>query len=194
MSSINYSLPKTIAIGLGGNIESKAGSPKSTLIASRPLIENAIDEWFKFFLKKNSISSSINFNIDFRWSPLYKTQPIGGPKGQPDFINAVLVIHGDSLEKLNPSIEAAKNLLKRFCSIEKEFGRDRLLSKSKWGPRSLDIDLLAWGDLHIHTPDLILPHPRLIERDFVIIPLAKALKVDSIPPVQIPPQEGWWEQ
>ena len=92
------------------------------------------------------------------------------------FINAVLVIRGNRMAKLQPSVTKATDLLHRLYVIEKEFGRDRNFEKVHWGPRSLDIDFLSWGNLHIHNSEFILPHPRIMERDFVLNPLAEALK------------------
>ncbi len=191
MSSINYSIPNTLAIGLGANIKSCAGPPKLTLITVRPIIENTITEWANDFLMNNAYAHSIRNKLDFNWSPLYKTKPIGGPKDQPDFINAVLIVSSGDFKELTPSKKAALDLLKRLCKIEKKFGRQRIVH---WGPRSLDIDLLAWGNLHIQSKALTLPHPRLIERDFVIIPLAEALKTKSDEtPIRMMPVEGWKE-
>jgi 2-amino-4-hydroxy-6-hydroxymethyldihydropteridine diphosphokinase len=62
-----------------------------------------------------------------------------------------------------------KKLLQRAMNVEASFGRDR--SKGRWGPRTLDIDLLAYDNLVIDEPGLILPHPRMFERAFVLVPL-----------------------
>ena len=191
MSSINYSIPNTLAIGLGANIRSYAGSPKSTLISARPLIEQTITEWLKEFFDESASDNSLDIKPDFRWSPLYKTKPIGGPNHQPHFVNAVLIVSGENFKESSPSLRAASDLFKRFCKIEAQFGRERVIH---WGPRSLDIDLLAWGDLQIKNKELTLPHPRLIERDFVIIPLGEALKAKSEEiPIKITPLEDWEE-
>ena len=193
MSSINNSIPQTLTIGLGANSNSPAGSPESTLILARPVIENVINEWICSYLNENKNKISIDSESVFIWAPLYKTKPIGGPQGQPDFVNAALVVHGGNFVEVPPSIELAKKLLKQFLLIEKDFGRDRSIKSVKWGPRSLDIDLLAWGGLQVNSSDLTLPHPRSIQRNFVIIPLAEALKIKPEPPIQLPPQKGWGE-
>ena len=57
-------------------------------------------------------------------------------------------------------------------AVERRFGRDRA-DEQRWGPRTLDIDLIAYGDVSIDTPELTLPHPRLFERAFVLVPLAE---------------------
>lgn len=94
-------------------------------------------------------------------SSLYLGKPMG-PADQPDYVNAVAAI--DTL--LSP-----KALLAELRKIEDRQGRDR--SAEKWGPRVLDLDLLLYGKKRINTPDLVVPHPGLHERDFVIIPLAE---------------------
>ncbi len=193
MSSINYPKPKTLAIGLGGNVPSHIGSPQKTLITARPLIEKAINNWINECHSENPKDFSNCSEIIFRWSSLYKTKPLGGPKEQPNFVNSVLIVYGGNLSKVNPSYKAAKSLLKRFLSIEEDLDRDRKKTNVRWGPRSIDIDFLAWGDLQIKTSELTLPHPYLIERDFVIIPLAQAMKGMSSKPVKISPQKGWAE-
>ncbi len=193
MSSINNSIPQTLTIGLGANLNSPAGSPETTLIIARPLIEKAINEWITSYFKGHGRKLSMDLGIVFLWSSLYKTKPIGGPKGQPVFVNAALIVNGGNLLEIPPSFELAKNLLNRFLLIEKDFGRDRSIKSVKWGPRSLDIDLLAWGDLQINSSELTLPHPRAIQRNFVVIPLAETLKREQDTPIQILPQQGWNE-
>jgi 2-amino-4-hydroxy-6-hydroxymethyldihydropteridine diphosphokinase len=92
-------------------------------------------------------------------SPVYETEPVGGPE-QGDFLNAVLVI--DSL--LSPSQLLA---LAQRCEEEAERVRNE-----RWGPRTLDVDLLAVGDCRSDDPSLTLPHPRVAERAFVLKPWA----------------------
>lgn len=92
-------------------------------------------------------------------SPLYETAPVGGPSQGP-FLNACAAI-GTS----QPPVA----LLHRLLSIEEAMGRMRL---ERWGPRTIDLDLLLYGNVIMHTPALELPHPRLHERDFVLVPLA----------------------
>jgi len=92
-------------------------------------------------------------------SPLYQTPPVGGPKGQADYLNAVIEI----LTGLS-----ALDLLQLCRQIENRSGRVRDLH---WGPRTLDIDLLLVDDLVMDVPLLTLPHPRLQQRHFVLLPL-----------------------
>jgi 2-amino-4-hydroxy-6-hydroxymethyldihydropteridine diphosphokinase len=90
-------------------------------------------------------------------SPVYETLPVGGPP-QPDYLNAVAVVH-TSL----PSLE----LLDRLHEIEAAFDRVRLV---RWGPRTLDIDIITVAGERSDDPVLTLPHPRAHERAFVLAP------------------------
>jgi 2-amino-4-hydroxy-6-hydroxymethyldihydropteridine diphosphokinase len=92
-------------------------------------------------------------------SPLYKSPPLG-PSDQPDYINAVAALDTGL---------AALELLAALCDIEQRHGRKR--DGVRWGPRSLDLDLLLYGDVVMDTPELTLPHPGLPERAFVLYPL-----------------------
>jgi 2-amino-4-hydroxy-6-hydroxymethyldihydropteridine diphosphokinase len=92
----------------------------------------------------------------------YATPPWGNP-GQPGFINACIEID----TALDPHA-----LLFTLHKIEKKFGRDRA-SETRWGPRPLDLDLIAYDDVAIDKPELTLPHPRLFERAFVLVPLTE---------------------
>jgi len=92
----------------------------------------------------------------------YSTPP-WGVEDQPRFIN--LCIHVDS--NLTPHA-----LLSHAQAVERGLGREREQER-RWGPRPIDIDLLAYDDVALRTPDLILPHPRLFERAFVLVPLAE---------------------
>ncbi len=193
MSSQNFSKHNAITISLGANLPSSAGKPEFTLIKARPLVEKNICEWICSSLQINEEIQSISSNLQCKWSPLFSTKAIGGPEKQPSFINAVLIAHGDILSSIKPSEKAAINLLKKLLEIEKKFGRDRSENTIRWGPRTLDIDLLNWGNLQIKHKNLTLPHPRLVERDFVIIPLATLLKDNVDQPKQLAPQPGWKE-
>lgn len=91
-------------------------------------------------------------------SALHKTPPLG-PQNQPDFINAVAKIQ----TKL-----AAPDLLFALQSLENKHGRVR---QQHWGPRTLDLDILLYGDSVINSNALIIPHPEITKRDFVLKPL-----------------------
>lgn len=105
-----------------------------------------------------------------RASRLYRTAP-WGLQAQPDFVNAVAML-ATSLP--------APELLLRLHAIEREHGRDRA-REPRWGPRTLDLDLLLHGDAVIDTPGLQLPHPRMRDRAFVLLPLAE-IAPDAIVP------------
>ena len=92
----------------------------------------------------------------------YRTPP-WGVTDQPPFINAVIAV-ATSL--------APHALLTRMQACEGALGRDRA-REQHWGPRPIDLDLLAYDDATLHDPDLTLPHPRLFERAFVLLPLAE---------------------
>tara|TARA_Y100001968_G_scaffold332308_1_gene389965 strand:+ start:1146 stop:1730 length:585 start_codon:yes stop_codon:yes gene_type:complete len=184
----------TLTIALGANIPSYQGPPCSTLIAVRPLLEKEICEWVKSSLKENVTIDEISFQLKWQWSPLFESEALGGPPNQPNFINAVVIIYGPLTESMNPSESAALDLLTRTRKLEKLFGRERNKDSIRWGPRSLDIDLLAWGNLQIRNQYLTLPHPRILERNFVLMPLATALNLKTgNSPLQLSPQKNWAE-
>jgi 2-amino-4-hydroxy-6-hydroxymethyldihydropteridine diphosphokinase len=92
-------------------------------------------------------------------SPVYETEPVGGPE-QPEYLNAVVAVD----TALTP-----RQLLEVAQRLEDAAGRVR---GEQWGPRTLDVDVLLVGDEHVDEPDLVVPHPRLYERAFVMVPLA----------------------
>jgi 2-amino-4-hydroxy-6-hydroxymethyldihydropteridine diphosphokinase len=92
----------------------------------------------------------------------YRTPP-WGVTDQPAFINAVIAVS---------TTLAPHALLARVQACERALGRDRT-REHHWGPRPIDLDLLAYDDVALHDADLILPHPRLFERAFVLVPLAE---------------------
>lgn len=94
-------------------------------------------------------------------SPVYETDPVGGPE-QADYLNAVVLVDTD----LDP-----RALLDLALEVEARHGRVR---EQRWGPRTLDVDLVAVVGEVVSTPDLVLPHPRAGERAFVLVPWAAA--------------------
>jgi 2-amino-4-hydroxy-6-hydroxymethyldihydropteridine diphosphokinase len=102
-----------------------------------------------------------------RSSRVYETDPVGGPP-QPDYLNAVIQIETD----LSP-----RELLRTCMGVEIELGRIR---DERWGPRTIDVDVLTYGGEKIDEPDLVVPHPRMHERGFVLVPLAE---LDADPPL-----------
>ena len=92
----------------------------------------------------------------------YATPP-WGVKDQPPFINLAILVE---------TVLTPRALLERALEVERALGRDRA-RETRWGPRTIDIDLIAYDDLVLDEPDLTLPHPRLFERAFVLVPLAE---------------------
>ena len=107
----------------------------------------------------------ITVNSHSSW---YQTAPVGPP--QPDYINACAILE----VALQP-----EQLLASLLEIEIKFNRIR---REKWGARTLDLDLLLYDDLILDTPTLTLPHPRMTERAFVLVPLAE-IAPDWVHPV-----------
>jgi len=93
-------------------------------------------------------------------SPVYETAPVGGP-AQPDYLNAVLVIETGL---------APRDLLAATQRIEADFGRVRVEGSERFGPRTLDIDIIGYDEQISNDPVLTLPHPRAHERAFVLAP------------------------
>lgn len=181
----------SLAIALGANL----GDPVATLVAVRPLLEQLL-------LPMAPEAARC------RWSPLFRTAPVGGPPDQPDYLNGALLLGPLDLD---PDPEP---LLQTLQDLERRFGRER---RERWGPRLLDLDLLWCGRRIRSGGELELPHPRLAGRAFVLAPLA-AIDPDLVPPlpdqpplscgarlaallalgqeaapVRLPPQQGWPE-
>lgn len=139
---MTLALPHLAVIGLGANL----GNAQQTL-------QSAI----------NALKSHTH-TADWQVSPLYKTAPIGAEMApaQPDYINGVATC------RTHLSPEAMMHWL---LETECQFGRDRSHDVARNAARTLDLDLLLYDDLSIDTPLLVLPHPRLHERAFVLHPL-----------------------
>jgi 2-amino-4-hydroxy-6-hydroxymethyldihydropteridine diphosphokinase len=135
---------QTAYIGMGANLPSPAGTLEATLAAAAARLES--------------------LGHVTRRSSLYSTEPVGFA-AQPRFVNAVVALETE----LEPEA-----LLQGLLSIEQEFGRDRTTGFAN-GPRTLDLDILLYGNRTISErngeSELVIPHPRLAERGFVLIPL-----------------------
>jgi 2-amino-4-hydroxy-6-hydroxymethyldihydropteridine diphosphokinase len=105
-------------------------------------------------------------------SPLYETEPVGGPAGQGPYLNAVVELTTE---------DSPRRLLARCRALEEAAGRVRA---ERWGPRTLDADVLYVEGCEVDEPDLVVPHPRLWERRFVLAPLAD-LAPDLVPPSRL---------
>ncbi|UQN07174.1 2-amino-4-hydroxy-6-hydroxymethyldihydropteridine diphosphokinase [Deinococcus sp. QL22] len=126
----------TAWIALGANL----GEPRTTL------------QWARQELAKLGTVTGV--------SALYRTAPMGGPRGQPDYLNAALSLR---------TRLSAPDLLAALHNLETRAGRER---RERWEARILDLDLILYGELVIDTPALTLPHPRAWQRAFVLAPLA----------------------
>jgi 2-amino-4-hydroxy-6-hydroxymethyldihydropteridine diphosphokinase len=104
-----------------------------------------------------------------RLSTVIETQP-WGHENQPMFLNAVAELE----TPLTP-----RQLLDHLLDVERRLGRERI--GPQWGPRTIDLDLLLFGDETIDQPGLVVPHPRLTEREFVLKPLAELVPTLKIP-------------
>lgn len=145
-------------IGLGANLQSAHGDPAATVLAAAQAL--------------------VPFSsVPVLLSSLWQTTPVDCPPGSPPFINAVAAIV--PLDSLPQDASGAITLLRQLQRIELDFGRER--GDQVNAPRALDIDMLCWGDLALQTPELVLPHPRMLVRRFVLEPLAE------IAPGLIPP-------
>ncbi len=114
-----------------------------------------------FLLKALSEVSRLPKTHLLRISPIYETEPLGPP--QPPYLNLVAEVETG----LPP-----RGLLEALLEVEARLGRVR---RERWGPRTIDLDLLLYGDLVLEEEDLVLPHPRLHERAFVLVPLLDLL-------------------
>lgn len=91
-------------------------------------------------------------------SPRVVTAPVGGPEGQPDYLNQIIEVH---------TTLAPLQLLALAHRVEQAHHRERIV---RWGPRTLDIDIITFGTLTSEDEELTLPHPRAAERGFVLVP------------------------
>lgn len=107
-----------------------------------------------------------------RGSSIYETEPVGGPAGQGKYLNAVWEIETGL---------AAATLLRQLLEIERRLGRIR---DKIHGPRTLDLDILFFGDLVCDIPGLKIPHPQLQEREFVLRPLMELCPKKNHPLLQ----------
>ena len=109
-------------------------------------------------LKFLSQTPGINLVAASSW---YLTKPIGPP--QPDYLNGCAILAVE---------QTPEKLLILLQAIELQFGRVRS-QETRWGARTLDLDIILYGDLIIHESNLIIPHPRMRERAFVLVPLSE---------------------
>ena len=142
-------------IALGSNLDSCAGSSLATLCAAR-----------------DALAKLPNATVE-KSSAVWKTAPVG-IVDQPDFFNAALILR----TALSPHA-----LLQCLQEVERQFGRDRS-HELRWGPRSLDLDIIFYGTRIIDEPDFSIPHPRFAQRAFVLFPLMELV------PTMVDPRSG----
>jgi 2-amino-4-hydroxy-6-hydroxymethyldihydropteridine diphosphokinase len=109
-------------------------------------------------------------------SRLYRSKP-WGRADQPDFCNAAAIVE----TKLSP-----RALLERLKELEKRLGRE---PSERWGPRAIDFDILFYDDIRVDEPGLHIPHPRLLERAFALVPLAVIDELFTAAAEALPPAE-----
>jgi 2-amino-4-hydroxy-6-hydroxymethyldihydropteridine diphosphokinase len=139
--------------------------PVRTCIGIGSNLDDPVAQVRRAFQSLNDLPACVNI----AYSPLYRTAPVGGPPGQPDYINAVAAL--DTM--LTPD-----ELLKALQALETVQGRVRSV---RWGTRILDLDLLLYGQMIRNDPWLTLPHPRLHKRAFVLYPLHDLAPLLTIP-------------
>ena len=188
--------PDTLAIALGANLPSPAGEPADTLLAVRPLLEQMLQGWaqasllFRWspLLQTAPVGGPSGQRPYSNGVLLVELPPALAVKAAPSPSAVALdatrcdATGWDATEcdATGPHglDSAALDLLQDLQRLEAEFGRPPQSERQHWGPRSLDLDLLWWGDLELDlpatsaTPALQLPHPLWQQRSFVLEPLA----------------------
>ena len=155
-----FPFESALAVALGANLSSAHGPPEATLRWIAPQLRDLLVDW----------GDADARNV--RCSSFLKTEPVGGPPGQDVYCNAVLLLTN---VQRSPSELAALELLEQLQGLEQSCGRDRS-REQRWGARPLDLDLLFWGELRLQHPRLVLPHPRMHLRSFVLEPLLQAMQ------------------
>ena len=171
MELSNLNIKNGLCISLGANIDSKFGTPLETLLVCKPKVEEIIKEWGDEFNTKKEDKRKSNPN--FLWSSIYETSPHGVENEQPNYLNTLVLVKSNYFPM--PSTLNAKLLLKKLKKLECFFGREKTPNGEKWLSRCLDLDILWWEDFHTIDEELTLPHPRFMNRNFVITPLSEIL-------------------
>lgn len=147
------------------DLDAASASPRRAILALGSNLGNRLETLQKAV---NLLADSTTGITGVTVSPVYETAPVGGPK-QPDYLNAVLVV--DTL--LSP-----RALLRRCQAVEEKLHR---LRHERWGARTIDVDIITYADITSDEPGLILPHPRVDERAFVLAPW-RDVEPDAIVP------------
>lgn len=154
MSPIERNLPACVVVAFGSNVPSQAGDPAITISSAA-----------EHLCQHEQISKC-------RLSTIHQTDPVG-PMPQPIYANACM--------ELETTLEP-QALMRLLLETETIYGRDRS-REQRWGPRTLDLDLLLFDDQIIEQPGLSVPHPRMHERLFVLAPLAELCPERVVPGV-----------
>jgi 2-amino-4-hydroxy-6-hydroxymethyldihydropteridine diphosphokinase len=152
--------PRPVHLALGSNLPSSAGDPLHTLASAVDALIEPGDRGGEIRLR--------------RLSRAYRTPSV--PPGQPDYLNAAVEV-ATTLD--------LPGLLARIHAVERRLGRVRRVGE-RWGPRTIDIDILVDGESIVDTAGLTVPHPRLTERLFVLVPLAEIAPELCVPIVGSP--------
>ena len=171
MELSNLNIKNGLCISLGANIDSKFGTPIESLIICKPKVEKIIKYWIN--QSQNKTEANRTSNLHFLWSSIYETLPHGVENEQPNYLNTLVLVKSNYFPK--PSKTNAKLLLKDLKNLERFFGRKETPKGKKWLSRCLDLDILWWEELHTFDEELKLPHPRFMNRNFVISPLSEIL-------------------
>lgn len=140
-------------ISLGANI----GNPLETIRTAAELLRSRL----------------AGTQSEYRLSRYFRTPPVGGPSGQPPFVNAVVAVHTEL---------TAHEVWQAIREVESELGRQR---DRRWEARRIDLDILLYGELRIWSPQLKIPHPRMCMRRFILVPAL------DVAPAWIDPVSGW---
>ena len=175
MELSNLNIKNGLCISLGANIDSKFGSPLESLLVCKTKVEEIINHWAdQSNTKKEKNRKS---NQSFLWSSIYETSPHGVENQQPNYLNTLVLAKSNYFPK--PSTINAKLLLKELKKLESYFGREENSKGKKWLSRCLDLDILWWENLYVVDEELTLPHPRFVNRNFVITPLSEVLSKEQ---------------
>lgn len=160
------------AIAIGSNLSSNLGNSEEIVKAALAYLDSIprvevvkISQWYR----TKAITDTIARSLDRRIIETESTQPQEATE-QPDYINGCALLR----TSLTPN-----SLLSVLLATEARFGRER---RERWGARTLDLDLLLYEDFILDTPSLIVPHPCMCDRAFVLLPLAE-IAPDWIHPI-----------
>ena len=171
MELSNLNIKNGLCISIGANIDSKFGKPIESLVRCRSEVEDIIRN---LITDSNPVRDRDPLKYTkFCWSSIYISSPHGISETQPNYLNTLLLVKSHYLQE--PCFKKAKFLLWKFKELEKKYGRDISKDNKKWLSRCLDLDIIWWENLIIKDSEITLPHPRFINRNFVITPLAELL-------------------